>query len=343
MRNRIRAIPAPVRDLIVSIVIFLSAFVLCRLLSLIDNDNNPFAPQVFTLAVALISFFTRSYLPGVVCSVLGVLCVNVFFTKPFYHFNLSGLGYPTTFVVMLTVSILVSALTTRARREEMLRFEAETERIRGGLLRAISHDLRTPLTGIIGCSAALLHQPEMDLDQRRKLLGEIRSQALWLLRMTENILSVTRSQERVTLRKSDEAIEEVLSSAIRKFRSNTGSSLPVMIRSQETLHLVPMDAMLIEQVFVNLLENVERHAQGATHAEVRLEAHKDGVRITLSDDGCGIRTPPETAQSETDRGTGIGLMVCRSIIRAHGGTFDIQPSVQGTTAVITLPGEEGRQ
>lgn len=340
MRKRIRAMPAPMRDLIVSIAIFLSAFLLCRLLSMIDNDNNPFAPQVFTLAVALISYFTRSYLPGVLCSVLGVVCVNVFFTKPFYHFNLSGLGYPTTFVVMLTVSVLVSALTTRARREEMLRFEAETERIRGGLLRAISHDLRTPLTGIIGCSAALLNQPEMDADQRQKLLGEIRSQALWLLRMTENILSVTRSQEGVTLHKSEEAVEEVLSSAVLKFRRNTGSELPIMIRSAKSLHLVPMDAMLIEQVFVNLLENIARHAQGATHAEICLEPRKGGVRITLADDGCGIRTPPEAAQNDTDRGTGIGLMVCRSIIRAHGGTFDIQASEQGTTVVITLPGGE---
>lgn len=340
MRDRIRAVPASVRDLMVSSGIFLAAFVLCRLLSLIDNDNNPFAPQVFTLAVALISYFTRSYLPGVVCSVLGVLCVNVFFTKPFYHFNLSGLGYPTTFVVMLAVSVLISALTTRARREEKLRFEAETERMRGGLLRAISHDLRTPLTGIIGCSSALLNQPEMEQSQRKKLLGEIRSQALWLLRMTENILSVTRSQEGVTLHKSDEAVEEVLSSAVMKFRRNTGSELPIMIRSDEPLLLVPMDAMLMEQVFVNLLENVERHAHCATHVQVRLETLLRAARITLSDDGCGIRAAQEPSREETDCGTGIGLMVCRSIIRAHEGTFEIRASEQGTTVEITLPREE---
>ena len=326
------------RDILVSVAIFLAAFGICRLLSQLHDDNNPFASQVFTLAVLLISYWTRSYTPGIVCSLLGVVCVNVFFTYPFYHFNMNGVGYPLTFLVMLAVSLLVSMLTTRVRREEQLRFEAETEKIRSGLLRAISHDLRTPITGILGCSAALLNQPELPLDQRETLLGEIQTEANWLLRMTENILSVTKSQDGVVLRKSEQAVEEVLSSAILKFRRNTGSDLPIQIVAADTLLMVPMDAMLLEQVFVNLLENVARHAHGASQIAVKMRAMDGGAEIQISDDGCGLR---QAAENDTDRGTGIGLMVCEAIVRAHGGTFDIQATDHGTTARILLPGEEG--
>ena len=105
-----KALPNYARDALVSVLIFLAAFGLCCLLSRLHDDNNPFASQVFTLAVLLISYWTRSYIPGIVCSVLGVICVNVFFTYPFYHFNMTGVGYPLTFLVMLAVSILVSTL-----------------------------------------------------------------------------------------------------------------------------------------------------------------------------------------------------------------------------------------
>lgn len=340
MHPKAKALPNALRDALVSAAIFLAAFGICCLLSQIHDDNNPFAAQVFTLAVLLISYWTRSYTPGIICSVLGVVCVNVFFTYPFYHFNMSGVGYPLTFLVMLTVSLLVSALTTRVRKEEQIHVEAETEKIRSGLLRAISHDLRTPITGILGCSSTLLEQADLPPDQQRKLLTDIQSEANWLLRMTENILSVTRSQEGVVLRKTEEAVEEVLSSAILKFRRSTKSVLPIEILSEAPLLMVPMDAMLIEQVFVNLLENVERHAHGATRVEIWLTAKDGGAQIEIQDDGCGLRQSETSPQDDTDRGTGIGLMVCSAIVNAHGGSFAIHATDRGTAARIFLPGEE---
>ena len=331
MKARVHALPSWLRDTLISLLILLAANGVCALLALIHEDNNPFAPQVFTLAVVLISYFTRSYWPGIVCSLLSVVCVNVLFTYPFFRFNLTLMGYPLTFLVMLIVSLLVSALTTRVRREEQLRFEAETEKIRAGLLRAVSHDLRTPLTGIIGCSSAMLENSLLTPEQRTALTREIHTDALWLLRMTENILSVTKFQDGVTLHKTDEVVEEILGSAIVKFRRNTSSALPISITMGDDILLVPMDALLIEQVLINLLENVAYHACGATRIEISVRRAPDSVGITVADDGCGI--PPEqlselsgtsplpspARRADGSRGMGIGLSVCRAIEigRAH--------------------------
>lgn len=331
------------RDALISAGIFLAATGVCALMALIHDDNNPFAPQVFTLAVVLISYYTRSYVPGIVCSLLGVICVNVLFTYPFYQMNFTVAGYPLTFLVMLIVSLLVSALTTRVRREEQLRYEIETEKLRAGLLRAISHDLRTPLTGIIGCSSAILENDTLTHDEAIALTQEIRSSALWLRRMTENILSVTRFQENVTLQKSPEVLEEILGSAIGKFRRNTGSTLPVEVADEGEVFLIPMDGLLMEQVFINLLDNAARHAEGATRVRITVRHNTDCAEIAVSDDGCGI--PPERRGTlfvpgqplTADGNMGIGLSVCRAIIGAHGGSIQYLETGQGAAFLIRLP------
>ncbi len=331
------------RDALVSAVIFLAATGVCALMAHIHDDNNPFAPQIFTLAVVLISYYTRSYLPGIVCSLLGVVCVNVLFTYPFYQMNFTVAGYPLTFLVMLIVSLMVSALTTRARREEQLHFEIETEKLRAGLLRAVSHDLRTPLTGIIGCSSAILENESLSNAEVMELTQEIRTSALWLRRLTENILSVTRFQEGVTLHKSPEVLEEILGSAVLKFRRNTSSTLPVEVRSGDEILLVPMDGLLIEQVFINLFDNAERHAKGATRITVTLGKTETSAVVTVADDGCGIA--PERREhlfvpgqpTVADGSMGIGLSVCRAIVEAHDGTIGLAPSERGTAFVMQLP------
>ena len=106
--------------------------------------------MVYLLAVLLISRFTRGYFWGLLSAVISVPLVNYMFTYPYFVFNISLSGYLLTFVTMLTVSIIVSILTSRLRQQEQLRLEAEKEKLRANLLRAVSHDLRTPLTSIVG-------------------------------------------------------------------------------------------------------------------------------------------------------------------------------------------------
>ena len=110
--------------------------------------NETYVPLVYVLCVLLVSLLTDGYLCGTVVSLLSVSAVNYVFTYPYMNFNFSLSGYPLTFLTMLAVSLTVNTLTATLKRQERIRMEAETERMRANLLRAISHDLRTPLTAI---------------------------------------------------------------------------------------------------------------------------------------------------------------------------------------------------
>lgn len=158
--------------------------------------------------------------------------VNYLFTYPFHEFNLSIDGYPLTFAVMLVVSVLVSTLTTQIKRQEQLRYEAEKDRMRANLLRSVSHDIRTPLAAIMGLSATV-EEGETLSDEGRGMVEEIRQNAQWLLHLSENILSVTRfSEEGVVIEKSDEVVEEIVGSAIRRFAKTAPRTSPSRSRSR---------------------------------------------------------------------------------------------------------------
>lgn len=323
------------------------------LLSRAAGNDNPFAGPIFILAVALISRVTSGYVYGILASFLSVAFVNIIFTYPYWEFNLSITGYTLTFAVMLFVSITISTLTTRLMQQEKLRFEAEKEKMRANLLRSISHDIRTPLASIMGASSTLLENRALPERDRDELLGEINKDARWLVRVTENILSVTKfSGEDVVLKKSDEVVEEIVGSAIVKFR-RMQPSLPITVKKPQEIVLAPMDAMLIEQVLMNLFENVVAHGEKATRIRTTVECRKKRVVISVADDGVGI--PPDklphifdgmntSDQSETPdgkRNMGIGLSVCNAIICAHGGGMAAENNeFGGATVRFWLPCEE---
>ena len=328
------------------------AVLLSMALSGLHDDNNPFATPVFILAVALIARLTDGYLYGIAASLVSTFCVNFMFTYPFWQFDVTLTGYPLTFVMMLVVSIIISALTTQIKRQEQLRFEADREKMHANLLRAIAHDIRTPLAAILGASSALREQA-LSGEDRAALLDGIQRDAQWLVRVTENLLSVTRfSGGDVALRKTDEVLEEIIGSAILKYRRTQGA-LPVQVDQPEELLIAPMDGVLIEQVLINLFDNVSAHA--GTASQIWLAVSREGGRVTLrvEDDGEGI--PPnllstlfdgsahQRSRSRYDdhRSMGIGLSVCRSIVRAHGGDMEAGRSAHGGAAVsFYLPCEE---
>lgn len=206
------------------------------------DDNNPFATSVFILAVVLVSRFTTGYWPGILASAVGVVSVNYLFTYPFHEFNLTIDGYPLTFAVMLVVSVLVSTLTTQIKRQEQLRYEAERDRMRANLLRSVSHDIRTPLTAIMGLSATV-EESETLTDEGRGMVEEIHQNAQWLLHLSENILSVTRfCDEGVVIEKSDEVVEEIVGSEIiRSVRA--WSRMPIIIISARSAEIDKASAL----------------------------------------------------------------------------------------------------
>lgn len=340
------------RNTAVCIGILAAATGLCFLLRLLD-DSDVYVALIFELAVVLVSRFTSGYFYGLLASVVGVIGVNYIFTYPYFAFNFTISGYPLTFLVMLAVSIVVSALTTQIKQQEKLRAEAEKEKMRGNLLRAVSHDIRTPLTSIVGGVNAILDSGDrMTPETQTALLTDIRTEAQWLVGVVENLLSVTRISGASTIHKELEAGEELLSAASVKFRKRF-PEITVSIRAPEELLMIPMDAILIEQVLINLMENAALHGGSTTRIELHLRREGDSALFEVADNGEGIAPDvlpllftgavSSSADESADgkRNMGIGLSVCMTIVQAHGGTMAAQNrALGGALFQFTLPLEE---
>ena len=347
--NRLRHIT---KDICITIAILGCCIFLTQIMSTFFDDNNPFASSLFILATALVALFTRGHIYGVIASFVSVICVNVIFTFPFWEFNLSISGYSMTFSVMLSVSLIISTLTTRIKRQEFLKAEAELEKNRANLLRAVSHDLRTPLASIIGASSSLLEDKNLSPEDSEELLSEINKDARWLVRLTENLLSVTRfSGGSVSLKKNHEVVEEIIGSAIVKVRKMYPDII-ISVDNPEEILLVPMDGVLIEQVLINLFDNAVIHGH-CTHIHIVTKCDQKNVIITVTDNGKGISasamphlfdgTLLSKGRQNADgrRNMGIGLSVCYSIIQTHGGTMSARNNESGSAEFkFTLPMEE---
>ena len=179
----------------ITLGILLLASVVCALLTHV-GDSDSAVPMVFVLAVLLIARLTNGFLFSLVASIVSVIGVNYAFTYPYLEFNFTITGYPLTFVTMFAVSFVVGMLTERVKRQERIKAEAETEKMKANLLRSVSHDLRTPLTAIIGSSSAVLENYDKFSDEVKKdLISHVRDDAQWLVRLVENMLSITRFNE----------------------------------------------------------------------------------------------------------------------------------------------------
>lgn len=139
------------------------------------------------------SVITEGYIYGVVSALVSVLAVNFAFTFPYFSFDFTVMENIISGVILLVVAVITCGLTTTIKRQEAIKAESEKEKMRANLLRAISHDLRTPLTTIFGSSSALLeHYDEFSEEQNRQMIQGIKEDSLWLSRMVENLLTVTR-------------------------------------------------------------------------------------------------------------------------------------------------------
>ena len=311
------------RDCAVCVGILAAAGLLCALLRMIDS-SDVYVALIFECAVVLVSRFTDGYLFGLLASVIGVVGVNWIFTYPYMQLNFTISGYPLTFLVMLAVSVVVGTLTTQIKQQEKLRAEAEREKMRGNLLRAVSHDIRTPLTAIVGGIDAILENgSQISPETSRDLLENMRDESNWLIGVVENLLSVTRMSGASNIKKELEAGEEVLGAASMKFKRHY-PAVEVSITAPDTLLMIPMDIILIEQVLINLMENAVQHGKTTTRIELRLSS-ADGLAVfEVADNGCGIEkellphlfegylTRDQEEISDQRRNMGIGLSVCMS-------------------------------
>ena len=304
-------------------------------------NTKTMTPMIFVLGVFLVSWRTQGYGFGIAASMVSVLAVNWAFTYPYWAFDLISPECISSAVVMLIVSVMTGALTTRLKQQEKLKAEAEAERMRGNLLRAVSHDLRTPLTSICGaCSAIMENYDQIPKERQLKLLGDMHADAQWLTRMVENLLSVTRvDAERVRLTKNSTVLEELIDAVLVKFHKHYPNQ-KVHVQIPPEFVVIPMDPMLIEQVLMNLLENAVFHAKGMENLWLRVVLQDHDATFYVEDDGCGISKERMTQLFsglherenfvETGRSNmGIGLSVCRTIIKAHGSDIYVENRSDG--------------
>lgn len=211
-----------------------------------------------------------------------------------------------------------------AKQSHEANLQIETERLRNALLSSVSHDLRTPLTSILGASSSLL-QEDLPADKRRDLLGTIQDESGRLDRLVRNLLDMTRLESgHLELRLEWNSLEELIGSAISRTEALLGDR-KVSVQIPESIPLVEVDGVLIEQVFVNLLENAARHTPPGTEIHIGASLESPFVRVEICDNGPGFPTGEEDKAFEkfhrgkrTAVGTGLGLTICRAILKAHG-------------------------
>ena len=320
------------------------------------SHNTANAAIIYVLATVLVARNTEGYVPGIVASLFSVAFINYIFTYPYMALNFTLDGYPITFVGMTIISSVTSTLTTHLKdqtqtlneREHML-MEAEKEKMRANLLRAISHDLRTPLTSIIGSASSYLEQGAFLTDSDKSHLVEtISDDAQWLLPMVENLLSVTRiNDQTASVKTIPEPLEEVVSSALQRFHKRLPDAR-VHVQIPADFIMIPMDATLIEQVLINLLENAVYHSGSSLPIDLSVDLDQSQAYFHVRDYGLGIQpntldtlfdgyTSTQNRSSDSHKGMGIGLSICRTIINAHHGQIFAANHSDGAELTFTLP------
>lgn len=334
--------------------IFIFAMGLASLLCLLlraTTTSDTHVPLIFVLAVLVTALMTEGYFFGIMSSIISVFAVNWAFTYPYMKLDFTIYGYPLTFMTMLAVGFAVSTLTTRLKAQEKLRSEADQEKTRANLLRAVSHDLRTPLTSISGSLGLVLESGEdLGREECRELLSDAKDDAQWLCRMVENLLSITRmSGEDNTIELEEELLEELISETVSKFlRRCPGVSIHVSVPEEPVFAL--MDAMLIEQVLLNLMDNSVQHGGSTDTIRIIILPEDRWVRVSVADNGQGIKPLllcalfdgssrlSKLTDSDNNRCMGIGLSVCSTIIKAHGGSISARNLPEGGAEFsFTLP------
>lgn len=232
-------------------------------------------------------------------------------------------------------------------QQEDSKVEIERERLRSNLLRAISHDLRSPLAGIKGAVSTILENGKLISEKTREnLLKGIYDDTEWLIRLVENLLSMTKFDEgNMGVSKNVELVEEVVSEAVQR-SSKYFKEHKIKVNVPEKIIMVPMDGNLIEQVIINLIDNAVKFSSKQSDIEIKVYENEEDVIFQVIDNGMGINEKilPNIFDrfftngskiSDSRRGIGLGLAICKSIIEAHGGKITAANRKEGG-AVFTF-------
>ncbi|PQF24919.1 sensor histidine kinase [Enterococcus mundtii] len=245
--------------------------------------------------------------------------------------------------LVLTQLAVILEQTELKNEKEQIELENEREKVRSNLLRAISHDLRTPLTAISGIAETLL-QTDEELKQatRQKLLTDIQTESQWLIRMVENLLSITRiNMDTMQVKKTAEPIEEIIE-AVYEHVAKVYPDKELLVHLPAAVLFVEVDPILIEQAMFNLVENAFRH--GSTKGQVEVSVFQEGEQVI-----CEVKNEGEISLKQYEKiqmnlsneeevpidsknGLGIGLSIVKTIVHAHNGKLEMAVS-EGKTVV----------
>lgn len=341
-----------IKNTLLSLGIFHVAIALSILFKNIKVEEH--ITTIFIFAVFLISISTDGYIYGVVSSIGGMLAINYAFTQPYYALDFIIPTNMISAIIMTTVSIFTGTLTLKIKHYKTSKIETEHERMRANLLRAVSHDLRTPLTTIYSASSTLRNKKDMLTEkQQDDMLKSIEADSEWLIRMVENLLSITRiNNDNIKIEKTPVILDELIDSVMTKFL-NRYPDQKVSLDIPDDIVVVSVDTILIEQVLMNLLENAIFHAKNMTHITFHVFTLGQQVIFEVADDGCGIKPDrlkhiftgnyesQSTISDTQKRNLGIGLSVCATIIKAHGGEISAENRKTGGALFrFTLEKEE---
>lgn len=240
-----------------------------------------------------------------------------------------------------------------ANKKEEMSLIAKNEQLRANLLRSISHDLRTPLTSISGNTENLIHNFEqIDEDTRIRLLTDVYDDSQWLINLVENLLSITRiSEGKMNVSLSPQLVDEVVLEALKHI-NRKGESHNIITDFGNDLLLADMDARLISQVIINLVDNAIKYTPDGSDIKISAEKTEDTVYISVADNGEGI---PDSKKAEVfkmfytgenkvadcRRSLGLGLSLCESIVNAHGGQITLTDNKpHGSVFTFTLKASE---
>ena len=240
-----------------------------------------------------------------------------------------------------------------AREKQEAAILAKNEQLRANLLRAISHDLRTPLTSISGNASNLLSNGDsFDNDTKKQLYMDIYDDSMWLINLVENLLAVTRIEEgRLNLRIMEDLMDDVITEALHHINRKSEEH-HISVESKEEFLLAKMDAKLIVQVIINIVDNAIKYTPKNSHIVIRTEKRGKQAIVSISDDGNGIadEIKPRIFDmfysganqiADSRRSLGLGLSLCKSIINAHGGELTVSDNLpHGTVFTFTLPAGE---
>ncbi|MGN1161904.1 MAG: sensor histidine kinase, partial [Candidatus Fimenecus sp.] len=240
-----------------------------------------------------------------------------------------------------------------AREKEEAAILAKNEQLRANLLRAISHDLRTPLTSISGNASNLISNGDsFDEATKQQLYTDIYDDSMWLINLVENLLSVTRIEEgRLNLNITEDLVDDVITEALHHVNRKSVEH-NITVRHKEDYLLAKMDTKLMVQVIINIVDNAIKYTPKGSNIMIKTWKQGDKAVISIADDGDGI--PDEMKArvfdmfysgankiADSRRSLGLGLSLCRSIVSAHGGKITVSDNTpHGTVFTITLPAGE---